>query len=89
MRLDEGFPYWLFFLSKRGLGLQFITLCLLPPLLKAEARATIFPKMTSDLLRRRWLPAMVNMAEYCGLSQSEVKILSDRVTEYLLAGPRR
>jgi hypothetical protein len=29
--LDDQFPYWLFFLTKQGLGLQRITYCFIPP----------------------------------------------------------
>ena len=36
--LDSQFPYWLFFLTKSGFGLECITLCKMPPDLTEEAR---------------------------------------------------
>jgi len=44
--LDQKFPYWLFFLTKSGLGLQAIALCMMPPYLTEQAlgRAEIGPR---------------------------------------------
>jgi hypothetical protein len=43
-RLDEQFPFWLFFPSKHYLGLQCLLLCFLPPFLTEEGRSEIFPE---------------------------------------------
>lgn len=85
--VDDKFPFWLFFLSKRALGLQCIAYCFLPPFLKPEARARIFPERLDDLLSRRWFPAMNQVCDWVGLSESEIERMSDRSVEYLLTGP--
>ena len=48
--LDDQFPFWLFFLTKKGLGLQCIMLCLMPPHLTDEARKTVLPRRLDELL---------------------------------------
>jgi len=85
--IDEEFPFWLFFLSKHALGLQCIAYCFLPPFLKPEARAHIYPERLNDLLSRRWFPAMNQVCDWVGLSEAEIEAMSDRAVEYLLTGP--
>lgn len=85
--LDEEFPFWLFFLSKHALGLQFIAYCFLPPFLNPDARTKIFPERLDDLLSRRWFPAMNQVCDWVGLSEFEIESMSDRSVEYLLSGP--
>jgi hypothetical protein len=85
-RLDSEFPYWLFFLSKYGLGLQCLLLCFLPPYLTEEARATIHPERTRDLLLNRWLPAMNQVSEFAGLSGDEIDRLTERGLAYITKG---
>lgn len=88
-RIDEQFPFWLFFLSKRDLGLQCVAYCFLPPFLKPDARARIFPERLDDLLSRRWFPAMNQICDWVGLSEHEIEAMSDRSVKYLLTGPIR
>jgi hypothetical protein len=88
-KLDEQFPFWLFFLSKRDLGLQCVAYCFLPPFLKPEARVQIFPERLDDLLSRRWFPAMNQICDWVGLSEHEIEDMSDRSVKYLLTGPIR
>ena len=85
-RLDEKFPYWLFFLSKHYLGLQCVLLCFLPPSLTETARAEIFPALISDHLTRRWFPAMNHICRYAGFSEQEVNALTDSVEAYITHG---
>jgi hypothetical protein len=85
-RLDGEFPYWLFFLSKYGLGLQCLLLCFLPPHLTDEARANVHPVRTKDLLLNRWLPAMNHVSAFAGLTGDEVDRLTDRVLDYISHG---
>ena len=40
--LDQQFPFWLFFLSKRHRGLQCLLFCFLPPFLTEAGRARSF-----------------------------------------------
>lgn len=86
-KLDDEFPFWLFFLSKRNLGLQCIAYCFLPPFLTPDARATYFPTRLDRLLSARWFPAMNQVCEWVGMSDEEIEKLSDRSVSYLLSGP--
>jgi hypothetical protein len=83
---DEQFPFWLFFLSKRHLGLQCLLLCFLPPYLTEQARSRIFPERIAQLLSSRWFPAMNQICEYAGFSERQVKQLTDRVVNYISDG---
>lgn len=86
-QLDEAFPFWLYFLSKTGTGLQCITYCFLPPFLTQAAKAKIFPERLDDLLTKRWFPAMNQVCEWTGFSEQEIESLIDRSVTYLLSGP--
>jgi hypothetical protein len=85
-RLDEQFPYWLFFLSRRCLGLQCLLLCFLPPSLTEAGRARIFPARIGDMLTRRWFPAMNHICKYAGFSECEVNALTDSAETYITNG---
>lgn len=85
-KLDEKFPYWLFFLSKYHAGLQCLLLCLLPPFLTETARAEVFRQRIGDLLTRRWLPAVNHICEYAGFSDHEINVLTDRIETYIAHG---
>lgn len=85
LKLDEKFPFWLFFLSKSHFGLQCIMLCFLPPFLTLEGKAKIFPSRIQRLLEDRWIPAMNHVCEFVGMSDSEIELMTDRVVEYIRA----
>lgn len=85
-KLDEAFPFWLFFLSKHFLGLQCLLLCFLPPFLTDEAKAKIFPEKVEAILLNRWMPAMNQVSEYAGLSEQEIEQLTERAIDYIQHG---
>jgi len=85
--LDEQFPYWLYFLSKTGTGLQCIAHCFLPPFLTPAAKAEHFPQCLNALLTKRWFPAMNQVCEWTAFSEDQIELLTDRSVEYLLKGP--
>jgi hypothetical protein len=85
--LDDEFPFWLFFLSKRDTGLQCIAYCFLPPFLTQSARAEISPKQLDSLLTKRWFPAMNQICDWVGMPEDDIEKLSDRSVQYLLGGP--
>jgi hypothetical protein len=85
--VDDQFPFWLFFLSKRTLGLQCIAYCFLPPFLTPAARSRIFPERLDELLSNRWFPAMNQVCDWVGMSENEIETMSDRAARYLLSGP--
>lgn len=85
-KLDEQFPFWLYFLSKRHLGLQCLLWCFLPPFLTDDARSRIFPERINDLLTKRWFPAMNHICEYVGFSESQIEQLTERAMAYITKG---
>lgn len=85
--LDAEFPFWLFFLSKSGLGLQCVLYCFLLPHLTEAARAERHPQQLEQLLVNRWFPAMNAMSEFAGLDEPEIKDLTDRALRYFTEGP--
>jgi len=84
--LDQQFPFWLFFLSKRYLGLQCLLFCFLPPFLTEAAQSRIFPERINQLLTNRWGPAMGQMCEYVGFSETQFNRLAERAMAYMTNG---
>jgi hypothetical protein len=85
--LDNQFPYWLFFLDKSSLGLQFIAYSFLPPFLTDEAKKAIYPERLDALLTKRWFPAMNQICDWVGFTEQQNEALTSRAVEYLLSGP--
>jgi hypothetical protein len=85
--LDNEFPYWLFFLDKSALGLQFIAYSFLPPFLTDEAKKAIYPQRLDALLTKRWFPAMNQICDWVGFTEQHIEALTSRSVEYLLRGP--
>ena len=86
--LDSEFPYWLFFLTKEGRGLQAIMLCFMPPYLTDEARKRVLPQRLDQLLSNRWFPAMNHVCGAVGFSEAQIEALTNRVVDYFINGPR-
>ena len=86
-KLDDEFPFWLFFLNKHYLGLQAIALCFLPPYLTPKAKQEEFPKRMDQLLQNRWFPAMNEICEFAGFDEDRIEELTERVILYLTQGP--
>lgn len=86
-RLDEAFPRWLFFLDKRSTSLRAVTLCMLPPFLTPEGKARVFPNALSDLLQRRWFPAMKDVTLFAGLTEAEIAEFAHRCCQCMQGGP--
>jgi hypothetical protein len=86
-RLDEKFPYWLFFLDKKLNGLHCLAWCFLPLHLTEEAQRTIHPKRLDELLERRWFRALNALAEATKMNAGDLRAISDRSVEYLVNGP--
>ena len=89
LKLDEGFPYWFFFMSKSGGGLAVLAYCLLPPFLTEEAKKIHFASRIRDLVERRWGPALNHAIDFLGLPRSRADLLLVRSVEYLARGPLR
>ena len=88
-KLDEKFPYWLYFLSKRHLGLQCILFCMLPPYLTEEGKAKIFPQKIEALLINRWFPAMNHICENVGMGEDDIEELTKSSLDYITNGRQK
>jgi hypothetical protein len=86
-KLDDEFPFWLFFLTKSGLGLQCIMLCMMPPFLTEAAQRTVHPQRLNDLCNKRWFPAMNHMSEMVGFSEEKINALTEEAIDYFDNGP--
>ena len=86
-RLDEEFPFWFYFMTRDGLGLFFIGRCFLLPYLTPEGDAAHNGPRLGGLLERRWFPAMNKMAVDAGLSEDDIRNLSESALEYFVHGP--
>ena len=85
-RLDQEFPFWLFFLYKFGLGIQSILLCLLPPFVPDEDKSRTLKPKIYEILTTRWFPAMYRVCEYAGGSADDIERLSERTMSYIVHG---
>ncbi len=85
-KLDEKFPFWLYFLSKKHLGLQALLFCFLPPYLTEEAKAEIYPQKIDELLTKCWFPAMNRIGDYVGMSEKENEVMTERAIQYITYG---
>ena len=83
MKLDEEFPYWLFFLSKRFLDLHALILCFMPPYLTEKAKAEIFPVRIGEFLEKRWFPALNHISAYAEIDEKEIEYLTERTMKYI------
>ena len=84
-RLDEVFPYWLFFLSKSMPGLKFISLCLLPSNRTPEGKILVDLAPVERLLNDRWLPAMHQLCSWTAMTKDEVAAMTEQVHSYFTA----
>lgn len=86
-KLDDVFPFWLFFLSKRFHDLYALVLCFLPPYLTEKAKTEIFPVRINEIMEKRWFPALNYMCGYVGIGDEEIEYLAERTFRYISSGP--
>jgi hypothetical protein len=85
-KLDEEFPYWCYFLSKRTAGLMFILSCLSTPYRSPEASDPAWRNSIAEYLTQRGLPAMNALCETVECSEPEIVRLTERITNYIVKG---
>jgi Chlororespiratory reduction 6 len=88
-RLDERFPYWMYFNSRYGTSLNCILLCFMPPFLTDEAKKKYFPDQLVALIEKRWLPATEKMCSYAGLTENDIEDLLNSFVDYSTRGPQQ
>lgn len=88
-QLDAEFPYWLYFMSRNYCGLQCISRCFLLPHLTERVQAERHPRQLTELIERRWGPALNHMCAACGLSDDEADALLVSAMNYFKFGPTR
>lgn len=85
-KLDNEFPFWLWFLSKNHLGLQCIIHCFLPPFLTDEGKQSVFPDRINTYLNNMGFPAMNHVCEYASGTEAEIMEMTDRAVKYIFSG---
>ncbi|MBF0235186.1 MAG: chlororespiratory reduction 6 domain-containing protein [Desulfamplus sp.] len=85
-KLDEQFPYWLYFFSKKYLGLQAILLCLLPTYWKEQSKRAIVIKKIEEVLFNRWFVALNEIDDFIGRDDEVNQAITERTIEYVLNG---
>jgi len=86
-KLDDGFPYWLFFGDTRKMSLQTITQCFLPKFLTMDEQLEQIPRELNELLTTRWMPALDYIAEFAGLTPDEGAALHEAALIYYTKVP--
>ena len=89
LALDEQFPFWLYFLSRQSYGLQCIGLCMLPVFQTEPAPSRVHTEMLTDILNKRWEPALIRLCNSAGLADSVADELTRSAHEYFVHGPQQ
>ena len=87
-KLDEEFPYWLYFCSKELHGLRTLLYCFLPPHLTDEAKAKYWGEKSLEVLTGRWFPAMNSICDFVKADEEENIRLTEVTYKYLFAEPK-
>lgn len=85
-RLDERFPYWLYFCSKESEGLRAVMFCFLLPYLTDEAREEDHREKIANLLTIRWFPALNHICDYVDADEQENIRLTEATFGYFFGG---
>ena len=83
VELDSQFPYWLYFLSKDGMGLYVILKCFLLPFLNPDGEKEINGKRLQNYLEQRGFLAMNHLCEITNITEKENAEMTDRLMNYL------
>jgi hypothetical protein len=88
-RLDERFPYWLYFLSKETEALLVVAACLTrpAPVRPGGPGVGLVGAEVAALLEERWFPGLNAVAELTGLSHADTVLITERTTRYFRDGP--
>jgi hypothetical protein len=84
--LDDGFPFWLYFLSKHHHGLLVVLHCFLSPYLTDDARKRIHPQQLDDYLNKRGFPALNQLCAYTESSEEDIEQMTNRLVWYIRFG---
>ncbi len=81
--LDSRFPYWLYFLSKDGMGLSVILKCFLLPFLKHENEKELNGGRLQFYLEERGFLAMNQLCDLTNISAEEHIQMTHRLVNYI------
>ncbi|RKT79423.1 hypothetical protein DFJ68_2893 [Terracoccus luteus] len=87
-KLDDKFPFWLYFLDKRTSSLLMVMRCLLAMRVETDADPSVQRQHLGNLVSTWWFPALNMVAEQADLTEAEIQDLSDRASLYFQKGPR-
>ena len=80
-KLDDKFPFWLYFLDKRESSLLMVMRCLLATRIETDADPSVQRQHLGKLVSTWWFPALNMVAEQAELTEAEIEGLLGRLTE--------
>ena len=87
-RLDQQFPYWCYFLSRKGEGLLWLTYCLYPLALSQDEKQRLWLPAIGKYVEDRGIPQMTAICRYVGCSDQEAVRLTSGAANYLVNKPQ-
>ena len=81
-KLDNEFPFWLYFVHKDGDSLANLVLCFVLPYLTEPAKKKHFPEKVEELLSKRWIPALKNIKNGIGMDDDEYQEIEKQSIQY-------
>lgn len=82
IHLDSKFPFWLYFLSRNGVGLYVIIKCFLLPFLTPAADKEMNGEKLKNYLEKRGFLAMNHLCNVAGISEEENVKMTNRFLNY-------
>ncbi len=83
-KLDDEFPYWLYFLSKESGDLNLIYECRMIPFLNNEDEFDLNFAEFKDSVQNRWMPALNEVCAYTDMSDEETQQMCMSFYRYML-----
>jgi len=83
-KLDEEFPYWFYFLSKKEETLYMIYQCHMIPFLSGEDDFDLNNPLLREHFVKKWVPALSEACEYTEMSDKESHEMYMKVYSYII-----
>ena len=83
-KVDQEFPFWCYFLSRKAEGLLWLTYCLYPLAVTQEEKKRLWPSAIAKYIEDRGIPSMNAICRFVGCTNEEdFRSGTDNVGEYL------
>lgn len=83
-KLDEEFPYWFYFLSKKNNSLFIIFQSYMIPFLSSQMNYELNRPNLREHFVNKWVPALYEICEYADISEDESRQMCNRVFSQLI-----